>query len=39
MGYTWDEVKSNFKKEIEILKEKKILSDEEVKIKITNYYN
>jgi len=39
MWYTWDEVKSNFKEEIGILKEKKNLSDEEVKVKIKNYYN
>jgi len=39
MGYTWNEVKNNFAEEIEILKEKKNLSDEEVKIKIKDYYN
>jgi hypothetical protein len=32
-------VKNNFAEEIEILKEKKNLSDEEAKTKIKNYYN
>jgi len=39
MWYTWDEVKNNFWEEIEILREKHNLSEEEVKIKIKNYYN
>ncbi|MDQ7022916.1 MAG: AAA family ATPase [Candidatus Gracilibacteria bacterium] len=39
MGYTWHEVKNNFGEEIEILQKKYNFTDEEVKTKITNYYN
>ncbi len=39
MWYTWEEVKNNFAEEIEILREKKNLSDKQVKEKIKNYYN
>ncbi len=39
MWYTWEEVKNNFAEEIEILKEKKNLTDKQVKIKIKDYYN
>jgi len=39
MWYSWEEVENNFAEEIEILKEKLKLTQEEVKLKITNYYN
>ncbi len=39
MWYTWEEVKNNFAEEIDILKEKKNLTDKQVRIKIKDYYN
>jgi len=39
MWYSWEEVKNNFAEEIEILREKYNLTQEEVKNKIKNYYN